>query len=135
MILLYYLYYYLYYYSYYYLLYYLLLLFIIGTMLVSKKKIKFIDLLLLMVACYLGIKSIRFWPYTYIIMSYVIFNYVEKRKVEKGTIKGIILFSILLILLFGMSFDTVSIATKMGVDSGIPAFVIFSRTVLQNRSM
>ena len=57
-------------------LYYLLLLFIIGTMLVSKKKIKFIDLLLLMVACYLGIKSIRFWPYTYIIMSYVIFNYL-----------------------------------------------------------
>lgn len=88
-------------------LYYLLLLFIIGTMLVSKKKIKFIDLLLLMVSCYLGIKSIRFWPYTYIIMSYVIFNYVEKRKVEKGTIKEIILFSILLILLFGMSFDRI----------------------------
>lgn len=88
-------------------LYYLLLLFIIGTMLVSKKRIKFIDLLLLMVSCYLGIKSIRFWPYTYIIMSYVIFNYVEKRKVEKRTIKGIILFSILLIFLFGMSFDRI----------------------------
>ena len=61
---------------------------------------------------YLGIKSIRFWPYTYIIMSYVIFNYVEKRKVEKGTIKGIILFSILLILLFGMSFDRIKTNLK-----------------------
>jgi len=55
------------------------------VMLFSKKKIKFIDLILFGFSVVLGFKSIRFWGYTYIIMSFVIFNYVGKRKLDKGT--------------------------------------------------
>ena len=51
----------------------------------SKKKIRFIDLILFCFTAYLGLKSIRFWPYTYIICSYFVFYYVSDRKYDKGT--------------------------------------------------
>ena len=41
--------------------YFAFLLFIIITMLLSRKKIRFIDFLLLGFVAYLGLKSIRFW--------------------------------------------------------------------------
>ena len=59
--------------------------FVLFNMLFSDKKIKFIDFMLFGLCVFLGFKSIRFWPYTYIIMSYVVFNYVNDRKLEKGT--------------------------------------------------
>ena len=65
--------------------YFAFLVFLIMTMLFSDKKIKFIDLLLLGFVSYLGLKSIRFWMYTYIVMSYVIFNYVNSYEMDKGT--------------------------------------------------
>ena len=81
-------------------LYFILLLIIVITMLVSKKKILLIDLVLLSVSMYLGLKSIRFWPYTYIIMSYVIFNYINTRREDKGTELCICLIGITFIFLF-----------------------------------
>ena len=57
--------------------YFALLLFIFGVMLFSKKKILFLDFLLFGFCAFLGLKSVRFWFFTYIIMSYVVFNYVE----------------------------------------------------------
>ena len=77
----------------------LFLVFLIFTMLFSDKKIKFMDLLLLGVVMYLGLKSIRFWMYTYLVMSYVIFDYVPKRSIDKGTIAGIGIMSTAFILL------------------------------------
>ena len=67
-------------------------------MLFSKSKIKFIDLLLFGFCIVLGFKSIRFWAYTYIIMSFVIFNYINKRKLDKGTISMLGIISILLLI-------------------------------------
>ncbi len=81
-------------------LYFVLLLIIVFIMLFSKKKILFIDFILLGVSAFLGLKSIRFWGYTYVIMSFVIFNYVEKKKYDKGTCFGICLISIILIFFF-----------------------------------
>lgn len=78
-------------------LYFILLLIVAGVMLFSDKKIEFIDLLLLGVVTYLGLKSIRFWFYTYIVMSYVIFNYVKERKLDKGTFSSLMLFSVMLL--------------------------------------
>ena len=80
--------------------YYGLLLIIICIFLFSKKRIEFIDFILLGFCAYLGLKSIRFWFYTYIIMSHVVFYYVGKRKIDNGTYLGIGVISILLILLF-----------------------------------
>ena len=59
--------------------------FILFVMLFSDKKIRLIDFMLFGLCVFLGFKSIRFWPYTYIIMSYVVFNYVNNRKLDKGT--------------------------------------------------
>ena len=56
------------------------LVFIFLIMMISNKKISFIDLCLFGISVYLGLKSIRFWCYTFIIMNYVIFNYVNSRK-------------------------------------------------------
>ncbi len=75
--------------------YYAFLLFMIFTLLLSDRKIQFMDFILLGVTTYLGLKSIRFWPYTYIVMSYVIFSYVSKRKVDVGTDFSMILLSFL----------------------------------------
>lgn len=87
--------------------YFFYLLFIMGTLLFSKKKIEFIDLVLLLLSCYLGLKSIRFWAYTYIIMSYVVFKYVPKKEVEKGTVLGISIISCLLMILSLTSGDKI----------------------------
>jgi len=80
--------------------YFALLLFIVCIFLFSKKKIEFMDFILLGFCAYLGLKSIRFWFYTYIIMSYVVFYYVGKRKMDRGTNFGILFVSCLFICLF-----------------------------------
>ncbi len=82
--------------------YFLLLIFICGVMLFSSKKIKLIDLALLGICTFLGLKSIRFWGYTYIIMSYVIFYYIPNRKPDRGTsqlfsVLGLVLMAIFII--------------------------------------
>lgn len=60
--------------------YYIYLIFIIMTMLLSDKKIKLLDFVLLGFVTYLGLKSIRFWVYSPIIMSYIIFDYIGEQK-------------------------------------------------------
>ncbi len=87
--------------------YFLFLIFILFTFLFSKKKILFIDFLLFGFCAYLGLKSIRFWFYTYIVMSYIIFSYVPSRKMDSGTKQGIICLSILLITLFFIRKDVI----------------------------
>ena len=69
-------------------------------LLFSKRKISFIDLLLFGFCVFLGLKSIRFWFFTYIIMSFVIFKYIPKIKIAKNTNSMIIGISILLVILF-----------------------------------
>lgn len=61
--------------------YFFYLLFIVMTMLLSSKKIRFIDLILLLCMTYLGLKSVRFWLYSPIVMSFIIFDYVKEFKV------------------------------------------------------
>ena len=78
--------------------YFFLLVFIIMTMLLSKKKIEFIDLILLGVFAYLGLKSIRFWFYTYICASFFVFNYISMIKKDKGTEMCISIFSLFLLI-------------------------------------
>ena len=76
----------------------ILLIFII--MLFSDKRIRFIDFVLFLISIYLGLKSIRFWFYTYIIASYYIYNYVNKRNEDDGTELGICILSILFSMFF-----------------------------------
>lgn len=87
--------------------YFVVLLIVIFIMLFSKKKIEFMDLLLLGVATYLGLKSIRFWIYLYIIMSFVIFNYIDERKVDRGAFSCMIIFSIILLGFFLANIDEI----------------------------
>ncbi len=54
-------------------------------MFLSKKKLRLIDSLLFLFGLYLGLKSLRFWPFIYIFMSHSIFYYIKDRKVDKGT--------------------------------------------------
>ena len=80
--------------------YFFLLLFIIVTMLLSKKKIEFMDFILLGFFTFLGLKIIRFWFYSYICMSFIIFNYVPKIKKDNGTEICICIFSLFLLIGF-----------------------------------
>ena len=88
--------------------YFLLLIFILLVFLFSKKKIAFIDLVLFGICVFLGLKSIRFWGYTYIIMSYVVFNYIERRKMDSGTTTLMTVLSIILVCLFGLRMDRIN---------------------------
>ena len=90
--------------------YYLCLIFIIMTMLLSNKKIKFLDFVLLGFIAFLGLKSVRFWVYLPIVMSYIIFDYVKEEKVSStilsvssGILCGFIVLSIINIC--NMKFD------------------------------
>ena len=82
--------------------YFVLLILIAFIFLFSKKKIEFVDFILFGFCAYLGLKSIRFWFYTYIMMSYVVFYYIPKRKADKGTCLGLGIISCLMIFLFLM---------------------------------
>ena len=82
-------------------LYILYVLLIVIVFLVSKKKFELIDILLFGLCVFLGLKSVRFWFYTYIIMSYVIFNYVGKYEDDNKILNiGLICFSIVFIVCF-----------------------------------
>ncbi len=76
------------------------LLVIIILMVFNNKKIKLIDILLLVATIVLGIKSLRFWLYCPIVMSFSIFDYFDERKVGKKTN---IFISIIIVLLIGSS--------------------------------
>jgi hypothetical protein len=80
--------------------YFVLVFVILLVMLLSKKKIRFLDFVLFCVCFVLGLKSIRFWFYTYIVLNYVVFDYIEERKIEKGTFSGILILSGMLLALF-----------------------------------
>ncbi len=84
---------------YHYIFYFFLLLNIL-VLLFSKEKIDWLDLVLLIFGAYLGIKSIRFWMYLFIIMSFIIFNYIEERENDKGTFNCIIIISFAMLSFF-----------------------------------
>lgn len=75
-------------------------LFIFLIMLFSKKKIELIDFVLFGLCVFLGMKSIRFWYYTYIIMSFVVFNYIKKSSTDKLMYNCMIFYSVLIVLFF-----------------------------------
>ena len=79
--------------------YYIFIMFLIITILFSDKKIRFIDFILFGLSIYLGLKSIRFWLYTPIIMSYCIFYYINDRKLDNGTYTCI---GIIIVFLFSV---------------------------------
>ena len=86
----------------------LLVLLIFSVLILSKKKINFIDLVLFLFSVFLGFKSIRFCVYTYIIMSYIVFKYINQRKEDKGTNLVIIILSISFLSLFIINFNNIS---------------------------
>lgn len=97
--------------------YFLLLIFIVFVMLISKEKIKFIDLALLGISVFLGLKSIRFWGYTYIIMSYVIFNYVPERKIDKGTTRILFMLGSIFLAMFLCNYEMLKTEFKSATIS------------------
>ena len=85
--------------------YFILVILIVFVMLFSKEKIKFIDLALLGVSVFLGLKSIRFWGYTYILMNYVVFNYVPTRKDDRGTTRILFMLGAVFLGIFISNYD------------------------------
>lgn len=80
---------------------YFIIVFIIFLFLfLSKKKIRLIDFILFLSSLYLGLKSIRFWPFIYIFMSHSIFYYINERKLDPGTNIILLILSIICILAF-----------------------------------
>jgi len=80
--------------------YYLFVIFVLFILLFSDKKINFVHLIIFMVMVYLGLKSIRFWAYAYIVSAFFIYDYVKKREIERGTNTCIILLAAFLGIFF-----------------------------------
>ena len=78
---------------------------VLAIMLFSKKKIRFLDLVLYLFFLYLGLKSIRFWFFSYIAWSFFIFYYIPKRKVDSHTCLMLIFFAFLFIAVFVTQFS------------------------------
>lgn len=100
------------------------LIFFVFTFLFSKKKIVFLDFIIFMFCTYLGLKSIRFWAYTPIIMNYCIFKYIPSRKYDPGTsivlISLIVFFTILSI--FGIN-RVLSKSNKIAITKDIVSII------------
>lgn len=84
----------------------LLSIMILILFLFSDKRIRFIDLALFGVGFILGLKSIRFWPYLYILSSFFVFDYVSEFEFN-NLYSIIIIFNILLIGFFIFSFKNI----------------------------
>ena len=63
------------------------------------------DLIFYLFFLYLGLKSIRFWFFSYIAWSFFIFYYIPKRKLDAHSGSLVFIFSILLIILFSTRFS------------------------------
>ena len=100
--------------------YFIFIIFMVITMLISDKKIKLIDLLLLGFCTYLGLKSVRFWLYSPIFMYYVIYDYVKERNLDKGVSVILIIISVTLLSIFGISSSKLfDIKYKFGLNSEV----------------
>ena len=99
--------------------YFILVFIIVMILLLSKKKIKFIDLLLFGVTLFMGLKSVRFWPYIYIVMSYVIFDYIPDRKDDKGTNLIICVLGCLLLGIFIGNYNSIDLEKSILSDKMI----------------
>lgn len=71
----------------------------------SKKKIRFIDAVFYIMFLYLGLKSIRFWFFSYIVFSLFIFYYIPQRRVDRYSCPLILLFSCVLFSIFITNFS------------------------------
>ncbi len=87
------------------LIYYVFAFSIVLIFILSKKKIRLLDGVLFLFCLYLGLSSIRFWEYTYIIMSLVIFDYIPERIEDKYTDILMLGMSLLLVFIFGYGFN------------------------------
>ena len=86
----------------------------------SKKKIRLIDALIFLFGLYLGLKSIRFWPFIYIFMSHSIFYYISPRKVDNGTDKVFIILICLFLGIFCLNKSHIKLSpTKVISDKAI----------------
>ena len=95
-------------------------LFVLIIMIFSKKKIRFMDAIFYLFFLYLGLKSIRFWFFSYIAWSFFIFYYIPKRKLDAYSCLLIFIFSIVLIVFFTTSFSYSKIlSTKTLSDRAI----------------
>lgn len=74
-------------------------------MIFSREKIRFLDAMFYILFLYLGLKSIRFWFFSYIAFSLFIFYYIPERKVDKYSCTLILIFSFLLLCVFSTNFS------------------------------
>ena len=74
---------------------------IILSMVITKKKIKLVDLIVLGAFLVLGFKSLKFIPLLYIVATFIVFNFVEEFEFKISNITVIII-SLALILSFGI---------------------------------
>ena len=75
-------------------------LFVTSIFLFTKRRISFIDLILFCFCVFLGLKSVRFWFYTYIVMSYIVYNYIEESDDEDILEIGMIFFTVVFSFVF-----------------------------------
>lgn len=97
--------------------YFVLLLFGVIIILISKKKLSLTDGLLFLFFMYLGLKSIRFWFYMYLVLNYIVFNYVNEREYDKDTY---LILSLVVIGLFALGIgyrDDVKYNDKVSLDN------------------
>ena len=89
-------------------------------MIVSKKKIRLIDAMFYLFFLYLGLKSIRFWFFSYIVWTMFIFYYVPRRKLDSYSCFLLLSFSCLLLVIFVSSFSYSKVlSTKSLSDDAI----------------
>lgn len=87
--------------------YYLLVIFIVFILLISKKKIRFVDFVLFGFFVYLSLKSIRFWFFTYIVSSFFIFDYVSKKKEDNMDINCLYILGCLFLFISIFNFKNI----------------------------
>lgn len=80
--------------------YFLFIIFISIIIIRNKEKTKLIDLSLLIIFIIMGIKSMRFSNYLYIVSSFFIFDYIKEKKDDNSTNLLLLISSIILIIIF-----------------------------------
>lgn len=96
---------------------------IVLVLIISKKRIKFINLVLLGAFLFLALKSYRFMPFLYIVSSFIIFDFIDKGNFEFSKFLNVIMALFILILSIVLSFKLVNSYNQKMISDDIINYI------------
>lgn len=101
----------------------IMMILIVLILVITNKKIKLVDLIILGFFIILGFKSVRFAPLLYIASTFIIFNYVKNYKFEVPNLLFVILIALIILMGGMLSYKLVNNYNKTIIPNEIITYI------------